>query len=134
MIVTWSPANKTLVPRDRAVKAAGGDQERLRRTGWGRYPADVPLYVLKVLDTKVPVLFHPVRWAEEHQDLEPIVDRFQVVEPRRISAEDYQRLSNFELECLVAMSIAHKIEADRRLEKAISARRRRVQREEGEDG
>lgn len=134
MIVTWSPANKRLVPRDLALKGAGEDETRLQRTGWGKKPSDVPLYVLKVLDAKVPVLFHPVRWAEEHPDLDPIVDRFQVVEPRRVSAEDYERLSNFEIECLVAMSIAHKVESDRRLEKAISARRRRVQREEGEDG
>jgi len=102
--------------------------------GWGREPAEVPLYVLKILDTKVPVLFHPVRWAEGHQDLEAIVDRFQVVEPRRVSAEDYDRLSNFEIECMVTMSIAHKIESERRLEKAINTRRRRASSGEGDDG
>ncbi len=130
--MTWSEGARFL-SRERARRAAGGDPERLRMLGWGDAPADAPLAMLDPIDTArgaragaVACVFHPVRWAELEPELAAIVDEFQLVEPKAISARDYRRRSNFELEALATMGAAVSRERARRQKTEIKAAQRRM--------
>lgn len=121
--MTWSGAK--FLSRERALRATGGDPERIRMLGWGDAPADSPLAMLDPIGTKrgvvvgaVPCLFHPIRWAELEPELAGIVDRFQCVEPKAVSLQDYSECSNFEIECLLLMSGAVSRERVRRMKRA----------------
>lgn len=115
--MTWTEGAR-FMDRDRAIRAAGGDPERLRMLGWGDAPADAPLASLDPTGPRgagaVACRYHPLRWAELHPELAPIVDRFQVVEPKHVTARDYEERSNLEVECLLTMGAAHARERVRR--------------------
>lgn len=70
--------------------------------------------------------WHPLRWMELEPDLEQLVDRFQCVQPKAATREDYDSLSAFELECWLTMAAAHARETVRQTAREASRQRRRT--------
>lgn len=124
--MTWSGAR--FLDRERAHRAAGGDPERLQRLGWGDAPAPAPLAMLDPTGPRgrgaVACHWHPLRWMELEPDLEQVVDRFQCVQPKALTREDYDALSSFEVECWRAMADAHARETVRATAREAARQRR----------
>ena len=132
--MTWCEGDR-FFSKDRALKAAGGDPERLRMLGWGDAPAEAPLAMLDPTGTRrgkpvdaVPCHYHPLRWQELHPELRQMVDEFQICQPQTISTRDYHARSNFELECLQYLVAASSRERARQARASASAAMRAAKR------
>lgn len=116
--MTWDPQSDRWLSLERAQRASGGDRAVMRRLGWGDEPSEHVLDRQRFGERRVEVHWHPLKWAEKHRDLDPVVDHFQLVEPKGISDRQYRMGSFFEIECLATMNFAYQAECERRLKRA----------------